>query len=66
MEVEREGEKVVVVKAMSGGVNVSGNIWDSGAGTSVIILTGDTVSVLDIRIVIGDGDGTGGDVFSGV
>lgn len=66
MEVERKGDKVVVVKTMSGGVNVSEIIWDSRVGTSELILTGDRANVLDIRIVVGDGDGTGGDVSSGV
>lgn len=62
MEGEREGEKVVVMKMMSGGVNVPEENWDSCSGTSVITLTGDGGGAFDIRIVVGDGEGTGGEV----
>lgn len=62
MEGEREGEKVVVMKTMSGEVNVPAENWDSCAGTSVISLTGVGGREFDIRIVVGDGDGTGGEV----
>jgi hypothetical protein len=66
VEVEREGNKVVVVKTMLGGVNVLEKNWGDCAGTSVIRLTGDEGSALDITIVVSDGEGTDGDVYCGI
>lgn len=57
VEVDRGGGKVVVEKTMYGGVVVPEKMWGSSGGTSV---TGD--SALDTRIVVSNGDGTGGDV----
>jgi len=61
VEAERGGGKVVVEKTMFGGVIVSEKMWDSCAGTSVIRLTEDGDGALDIRIVVSNGKGTGGD-----
>lgn len=60
VEVERGGDKVVVEKTMYGGAVVPEKMWGSSAGTSVIGLTGD--NALDTRIVVRNGEGTGGDI----